>query len=92
LIAYSLGNLISAFRPLEVRTSALLEVDIGITPEGEAFLQGYRYRPVLTESLTDSSRGHRVIPLSAVEVGPRERALNLAQEILGERTVVPWQR
>lgn len=77
LIAYSLGNLISDFRPWQVRTGAILQVDLARTLHGGLAIADFRAIPVLTERA-----GHRVRP-----VHPRHmkdlRNRDLANKVLG---------
>ncbi len=77
LIAYSLGSLISAFRPWEVRTAALLEVGLARF-NGRVYTVGFSYYPTLVEP-----DGHRVILLRAPARGVQERALELSLSVLG---------
>jgi poly-gamma-glutamate capsule biosynthesis protein CapA/YwtB (metallophosphatase superfamily) len=92
LIAYSLGNLISAFHPLEVRTSALLEVDLGLPEIGAPNLRGYRFRPTVTERENEDGASFRVVPLSENGPGEQVRALGFARRILGTRAVVAFRK
>ncbi len=75
LIAYSLGNVLSAFEPLEVRTSAVLDVDLGVPSTGSPTLRDFRYRPTL--ALTNSR--HRLQVPSHTRV--RERRKRTCQGI-----------
>ena len=77
LIAYSLGNLISAFRPWQARTGAVLQVELARTAQGELAIADFRAIPVVTES-----PGHRVRPVHASRTADEEyRAL--ARKVLG---------
>jgi poly-gamma-glutamate synthesis protein (capsule biosynthesis protein) len=90
LIAYSLGNLISAFEPLEVRTGAVLEVHMDPAAEtGSSTLLGFRYRPVITDRTHGSGAIYQVVPLLEPAEGDYALALRLARRILGEQSVVP---
>ena len=77
LIAYSLGSLISAFGPWEVRTAALLEVGLARF-NGRVYTVGFSYYPTLVEP-----DGHRVTLLDARAGGVQERAFELSLSVLG---------
>lgn len=77
LIAYSLGSLISDFRPLEVRTAALLEIGLA-RYGGRVYTVGFSYHPTFVES-----DGHRVTLLDARARGARKRAFDLSLSVLG---------
>ena len=87
LIAYSLGNFLSAFRPLEARTGAVLEVDIGVSQGRKAELLGFRYRPVITEHADGSDADYRVAPVSDGHRGDQGQALQFARSIVGAAAV-----
>ncbi len=77
LIAYSLGTLVSDFRPLKTRTSALLEVEItaGTMPRVTRF----NYIPTLVEGTP-----RRITVLGTDEKGAeRQQARALARRVLG---------
>lgn len=81
LIAYSLGNLISDFRPWEARTGAVLQVDVARAPQARLEIADFRAIPVLTED-----PGHRVRPVDADRVTDQmPRAL--ARKVLGPACV-----
>ena len=69
LIAYSLGSLISDFRPWEVRTAALLEIGLA-RYGGRIYTVGFSYHPTFVEP-----DGHRVTLLDSRARGVRKRAL-----------------
>jgi len=77
LISYGLGNLISDFRPWQVRTGALLEIDI--SGDDKPQTTGFRYIPVFTEL-----ENHIITRLSENETGERLKARSLAEKILGK--------
>ena len=82
LIAYSLGNLISDFRPWEARTGAVLQVDLRQASERRLAIADFRAVPVLTEN-----PGHRVRPVhpdSVEDKTPRD----LARRVLGPACVL----
>ena len=81
LIAYSLGNFVSDFRPLATRTGAILAVRV-TGDSGRAAVSGFRFHPTLVE------RGSRRVRL----LGPptnreEEAALALAYRVLGKAAV-----
>jgi poly-gamma-glutamate synthesis protein (capsule biosynthesis protein) len=79
LIAYSLGNFISDFRPLEARTGAVLEVEVAsLGPQG-AVVVDFAFYPVLGEG-----PGHVVAPVGPGSEGEGAKAWALAKRILGE--------
>lgn len=81
LIAYSLGSLISDFRPLETRTGAVLQVDLARSPQGGLEIAEFRAIPVLTEA-----PGHHVRPVRAS--GDADKAARvLAQKVMGPACV-----
>lgn len=81
LIAYSLGNLISDFRPWEARTAALLQVEFARSAEGRLGIADFRAIPVITER-----SGHIVRPVHAE--GPADRtARDLALKVMGPACV-----
>ena len=77
LIAYSLGSLISAFRPWEVRTAALLEIGLA-RYGGRVYTVGFSYHPTLVEP-----DGHRVTLLDSRTRGARKKAFELSLSVLG---------
>lgn len=79
LIAYSMGNFVADFAPLEARTTALLELSLARARDGTAALTGFCYRPLLIDR-----DGHRVIPLRPGLPGDRAQALALARRVLGD--------
>jgi poly-gamma-glutamate capsule biosynthesis protein CapA/YwtB (metallophosphatase superfamily) len=85
LVAYSLGNFVSAFRQLEVRTSAVLEVTLVKGDDGKTSLGDFAFRPILT-----AGEDHRVLPLIDVSTREGRTALKLARTILGEPAVLPF--
>lgn len=84
LVAYSLGNFASAFRELEVRTSAILEVSLVEEPGGRVRVGDFAFRPILTQG-----ENHQVRPVSGSASGEARRALSVAQRILGVDAVEP---
>jgi hypothetical protein len=81
LIAYSLGNLISDFRPWEARTGAVLQVDLRRASERRLAIADFRAVPVLTEE-----PGHRVRPVHPDSVGD-QAPRDLARKVLGPACV-----
>lgn len=81
LIAYSLGNVVSDFEPMETRLGALLEVRLGRSA-GEEHLEvvGFRFHPILTER---KAPNHPVRLVRADKSGEAAEAWNLAQRVLG---------
>ena len=77
LIAYSLGSLISDFRPFEVRTAALLEIGLA-RDGGRVYMVSFSYHPTFVETA-----GHRVTLLDTTARGVRKRALELSLSVLG---------
>ncbi len=77
LIAYSLGSLISDFRPWEVRTAALLEIGLA-RYGGRIYTVGFSYHPTFVEP-----DGHRVTLLDARARGVQKRAFELSLSVLG---------
>jgi poly-gamma-glutamate capsule biosynthesis protein CapA/YwtB (metallophosphatase superfamily) len=77
LIAYSLGNLISDFRPWEARTGAILQVNLALSSEGRLEIADFDAVPILTDD-----PGHRVRPVRA-EGAADQVARDLAKRILG---------
>jgi poly-gamma-glutamate capsule biosynthesis protein CapA/YwtB (metallophosphatase superfamily) len=75
LIAYSLGDLIADFLPLETRTGAVLDVTFVKTMGGETRLTAFSLHPTLVE---------RPNHLREVESGERRRAWDLARTRLGD--------
>lgn len=55
LVAYSLGNFISDFVPLETRTGAILSATLGRTPEGVRLVD-FAFVP----TVVDRAEGHRI--------------------------------
>jgi poly-gamma-glutamate synthesis protein (capsule biosynthesis protein) len=86
LVAYSLGNFVSAFRELEVRTSAILEVSLVEEADGRIVVGDFAFRPILTQG-----DHHAVRPIPGGTRGEAGRALRLARRILGEAAVEPFQ-
>ena len=87
LIAYSLGNLISAFAPIEVRTGAILEVEIGITESSEPRLRSFQFIPTVTEQVGDEKPDYVVLPLSRHGRPHHEDSLKFVEGLLGEGAV-----
>jgi|GEM_PF-1586085 len=85
LVAYSLGNFASAFRELEVRTGAVLEVELIETSAGEIAVGDFAFRPVFT-----SGKDHRIRLVSADAKGEARRALEIARRIVGTGGVRPF--
>jgi poly-gamma-glutamate capsule biosynthesis protein CapA/YwtB (metallophosphatase superfamily) len=81
LIAYSLGNLISDFRPWEARTGAVLQVDLARPSQGHLEIADFRAIPIFTEL-----PGHHVRPMRA-EGAADETARDLARKVLGPACV-----
>lgn len=79
LIAYSLGDLIADFHPLETRTGAILDVTFVKSHAGETRLTAFSFHPTLVER-----PNHRIHPLREVETGERRRAWDLARTRLGD--------
>lgn len=82
LIAYSLGNFISDFVPLETRTGAVLEVVLARDADGAARAVDFCFHPVLTVR-----EGHRVRPVGVEGGGDEATALGHAIDILGANAV-----
>ena len=78
LIAYSLGNFISDFRPLATRTGAILAVEIRKGADGRVAVSDFEFHPVLVEP-----GNHVVYPLGAPRTEEQEAAWALAREALG---------
>jgi len=81
LIAYSLGNLVSDFGPLEARTGAVLRVDLVRRAQGRLEITDFGVIPVLTEKVS-----HRVRPVQA-EGAADQTARELAQKVVGAACV-----
>jgi hypothetical protein len=86
LVAYSLGNFVSAFRELEVRTSAVLEVTLVEGTDGEVSVGDFAFRPILTRG-----ENHSIRPITPSAKGEEARALSFARSILGDSAVRPFQ-
>jgi poly-gamma-glutamate capsule biosynthesis protein CapA/YwtB (metallophosphatase superfamily) len=84
LIAYSLGNFISDFRPLETRLGAVLELDVVRPAGGKARTAGFTFYPIVVEG-----PHHVVRPLRDGEGGEGAEALRSARRLLGEGVVSP---
>lgn len=81
LIAYSLGNLVSDFEPMEARLGALLEVRLTKpTHGGQLEASDFLYHPVLTDR---SAANHLVKLLRPSDSGEAGEAWKLAQRVLG---------
>jgi poly-gamma-glutamate synthesis protein (capsule biosynthesis protein) len=78
LIAYSLGNLISDFRPPVARTGAVLEVDISRGPDRRVRVTDFSFHPVVVQTA-----GH-VVHLVRAGGDDATGAWHLARELLGE--------
>ncbi len=78
LIAYSLGNLISDFRPLATRTGAVLEVDLARGQDRLVRVADFAFHPVLVRR-----EGHVVHPISPGGTGEDAAAWELATQLLG---------
>jgi poly-gamma-glutamate capsule biosynthesis protein CapA/YwtB (metallophosphatase superfamily) len=87
LVAYSLGNFVSAFRELEVRTSAVLEITLVEGSDGRVTVGDFSFRPVFTRG-----ENHTVHPIYAGAKSEAGRALRHAREILGEAAVKPFSQ
>ncbi len=87
LIAYSLGNLVSDFVELENRTGAVLEVAVGVMPDGSARIVDFALFPVLT-----SRQGHVVTPLGDKRTGEEAKAWDLARRIFGPAVTLFGER
>jgi poly-gamma-glutamate capsule biosynthesis protein CapA/YwtB (metallophosphatase superfamily) len=87
LVAYSLGNFVSAFQDLEVRTSAVLEVTLVEGPGERISVGDFAFRPILTRG-----ENHTVRPIDTKAKGPAKRALEHAQRILGKAAVRPFRK
>lgn len=85
LIAYSLGNFISDFVELEVRTGAILEVTVGTTGPNQVGVVDFAYRPVMTRR-----DGHVVLPIDRDPTGEQAEAWRLARRIVGP-AVAPFE-
>ena len=85
LVAYSLGNLVSAFRELELRTSAVLEVQLVKEESGEISVGDFAYRPTLVHG-----KHHQIHPIPLGADGEERQALSFAERILGEAVVRPF--
>jgi len=85
LVAYSLGNFVSAFREWEVRTSAVLEVTLVEDAGGEISLGDFVFQPILT-----TGEDHQVRPVHDGSTREGRRALELARTILGDAAVRPF--
>jgi poly-gamma-glutamate synthesis protein (capsule biosynthesis protein) len=85
LVAYSLGNFLSAFRELEVRTSAVLEVTLMEEADGEISVGDFVFRPIFTQG-----EDHVVRPIFETARGEAKRALSFARKVLGEAAVEPF--
>jgi poly-gamma-glutamate capsule biosynthesis protein CapA/YwtB (metallophosphatase superfamily) len=85
LIAYSLGNLVSDFVPMEARLGALLEVKL-VKPADDGRLEAadFVYYPVLTDR---SAANHPVKLLRPGDSGEAAEARSLAQRVLGNLAV-----
>jgi poly-gamma-glutamate synthesis protein (capsule biosynthesis protein) len=84
LIAYSLGNFISDFRPPATRTGAVLEVDLVKPTERAARIADFRYYPTIVER-----NGHVVRLLRHTMTGEAAEALRDARAVLGESVREP---
>lgn len=78
LIAYSLGNFISDFVELELRTGAILEVTVGTTGPDQVGVVDFAYLPVITRR-----DGHVVLPLDRDLAEEQAEAWQLARRIIG---------
>ena len=81
LIAYSLGTVISAFRPWEVRTAAVLEVGLA-RYRRRVYVVHFAYYPTLVEL-----EGHRVTLLDSTLRGEGGRAYELGMAVLGQAAI-----
>jgi len=90
LIAYSLGDFLTAFRPLQARTGAVLEVEMRVDSQGAAALRNFRYWPVVTEHSNLPDPTYQVTPASAGAQGDQARAYGWARRILGSAAVADW--
>jgi poly-gamma-glutamate synthesis protein (capsule biosynthesis protein) len=80
LIAYSLGNLISDFRPWQARLGAVLQVDL--TFSGRLRIADFRAIPIQTER-----DGHLVRPVEAARAA-HQPLRDLARRVLGPACVI----
>lgn len=78
LIAYSLGDLIADFEPMETRTGALLEVEVVQGRGRPPAVTGFAWHPTLVER-----KGHRVELVQPDDLGERGRAAALVRSRLG---------
>jgi poly-gamma-glutamate capsule biosynthesis protein CapA/YwtB (metallophosphatase superfamily) len=78
LIAYSLGDLIADFRPVETRTGALLEVRVVRPNDEPARVTGFVWHPTLVER-----GGHRIRPIHPEAGGQDPKAAAFARGRLG---------
>jgi poly-gamma-glutamate synthesis protein (capsule biosynthesis protein) len=76
LIAYSLGNFVSDFRPAVTRTGAVLEVDLARGSDGRVGVTDFAFRPIVVER-----EGHVVHLVGSASGGA---AWALARELLGD--------
>jgi poly-gamma-glutamate synthesis protein (capsule biosynthesis protein) len=77
LIAYSLGNFISDFEPIETRTGAILEVTVGRDKAGKSAVLDFAFYPVVVRR-----EGHIIVPLGGKE-GEATPAWRHARQIFG---------
>jgi poly-gamma-glutamate synthesis protein (capsule biosynthesis protein) len=77
LIAYSLGNVMSDFRPLTVRTGAILDVTVERS-ERDVAVTGFAYHPILV-----TGPGHVAQLVHSGDPGERGAAWAWARRALG---------
>jgi poly-gamma-glutamate capsule biosynthesis protein CapA/YwtB (metallophosphatase superfamily) len=78
LIAYSLGDLIADFAPLETRTGALLEVRVVKAHDRAPTVTGFMWHPTLV--VRD---GHRITVVGTDQEGEAAKAAAFARGRLG---------
>jgi hypothetical protein len=85
LIAYSLGTLISDFRQMDVRLSALLHLELTRTRDDQVVVSDFWFSPTLVETGT-----HKILSLSGSSGpgndsrGEHLQAYKLASKVLGD--------
>ncbi len=84
LVAYSLGNMISDFVPLEARTGALLSVTLARTADGAVRIADFEFAPLLVHR-----NGHRVFAIDEPRDAEERAAAALARRRLGPGVRTP---
>lgn len=84
LIAYSLGNLISDFRPLAARTGGILAVELGRSADGAIVISDFGVVPVVVEA-----PGHVTRAIGPGGAGDRASAWKFATRLFGAALQAP---